>query len=100
MQHMRGDHLAQELSGTQQMLLANNLVERPRTHPIRQRLAERECAVETDFATNRPCAVPFFEKYHSGRVRLRRSDPCRRVVAQVAPGDLASDGLDRSRHHL
>ncbi len=41
MQHVRRDHLAEELSRTQQMLLADNFVERARPHPIRQRLAER-----------------------------------------------------------
>ncbi len=41
MKHLRRHHLAQELSRTQQMLLADNFVERARTHPIRQRLAER-----------------------------------------------------------
>ena len=41
MQHVRRDHLAEKLSRRQQMLLADNFVERARPHPIRQRLAER-----------------------------------------------------------
>jgi hypothetical protein len=40
MQHVRRDHLVQELPRTQQMLLADDFVERARTHPIRQRLTE------------------------------------------------------------
>ncbi len=41
MQHVRRNHLAEKLSRTQQMLLADNFVERARTHPIGQRLAQR-----------------------------------------------------------
>src|SRR5260370_468837 len=40
-QDLRRDHLAEELSGSQQMLLADDFVEPPRTNPICQRLAER-----------------------------------------------------------
>ena len=40
MQHVRRDHLAKKFSRTEQMLLAHDFVERARTHPIRQWLAE------------------------------------------------------------
>ena len=41
MQHVRRDHLAEKLSGSQQMLLPDNFVERARTHPIGQWLTKR-----------------------------------------------------------
>ncbi len=41
MEHVGRDHLAEKFSRPQQMLLADNLVERARTHAIRQRLAQR-----------------------------------------------------------
>ena len=46
MKHVRRHHVAQELSRTQQMLLADDFVERARTHPIGQRLAERRARWE------------------------------------------------------
>ena len=40
-QSARRDHLAEQLAGAEQMLLADDLVERTRTHPIGERLGQR-----------------------------------------------------------
>jgi hypothetical protein len=41
MKRSGGDHLAEQLAGAEQMFLADDFVERARTHPIGQRLRHR-----------------------------------------------------------
>ena len=83
-QRARRDHLAEHLAGAEQMLLADDLVEAPRAHPVRQRLRRRRAWPRRALALKGFCRCAV--GHHSNRSTAAE----RAASGRAFPGRLAT----------